>query len=334
MNEVEQSPVRSTAELREAVLFDGPAATQKVSRFWLLLALAAVIASAGVITESDATVIGAMIVAPLRTPILGLMLAVVLGDHTNLVRSLGHLIAGALATIGIGYVMGLIVILDVDSLNNTQVAGYSTAGVIDLIAALAVGAVGSIALARRDVADAVPGVAIALALVPPLTVVGLTLESGSSGDAAGAILLFLTNVAAILAVGIVIMRVYHVRAHNQPLLNQPRVNQRGAYSIIGALLVLIVVLLARASWTTTRDAINESDVRSVVSAWADSVGWELIDVETREDDVIVELHGPPPTPDLGDLAAQLREVGIDPTQVQLDLLPRQRISVETTTPDE
>jgi Flp pilus assembly protein TadB len=55
------------ARMRDALLFDSPERARKLSRFWALLLLAAVIATAGVVTDSTATVIGAMIVAPLMT---------------------------------------------------------------------------------------------------------------------------------------------------------------------------------------------------------------------------------------------------------------------------
>ena len=64
--------------MRDQLFFDGPERNRRLSRFWLLLPLSAVIASAGVVSDSTATVIGAMIVAPLMTPILGIVLAVVL----------------------------------------------------------------------------------------------------------------------------------------------------------------------------------------------------------------------------------------------------------------
>jgi hypothetical protein len=66
--------------MRDQLFFDGPQRRRRLSRFWLLLLLAAVIASAGVVSDSTATVIGAMIVAPLMTPILGIVLAVALAD--------------------------------------------------------------------------------------------------------------------------------------------------------------------------------------------------------------------------------------------------------------
>lgn len=68
---------------------------------------------------------------------------------------------------------------------------------IDLLAALATGAVGAFAMVRADVSDTLPGVAIAISLVPPLAVVGLSLESGAPEQALGALLLLGTNAGAI-----------------------------------------------------------------------------------------------------------------------------------------
>ena len=198
--------------MRDSVFFEGPDASQRISRFWILLILAAIIAAAGVVADSTATVIGAMIVAPLMTPILGTMLSVVLADRTNLVRSILLVAAGAATAIAIGWLIGLLVTTDVVAATNSQVAGRVHPRLIDLLAAFATGVVGSIALVRRDIADTLPGVAIAISLVPPLSVVGLTLESGEPREAFGALLLFATNVTAILLSGIIVMSLYKVRA--------------------------------------------------------------------------------------------------------------------------
>ncbi len=67
--------------MRDSVLFDGPDISKRLSRFWVLLILASIIAAAGVVADSTATVLGAMIVAPLMIPIQGTMLSVVLADR-------------------------------------------------------------------------------------------------------------------------------------------------------------------------------------------------------------------------------------------------------------
>ena len=93
--------------MRDAVFFEGPDVRQRSSRFWILIVLASIIAAAGIAANSTATVIGAMIVAPLMTPILGTMLSVVLADRTNLIRSLLHVAGGAVVAISIGWLVGV-----------------------------------------------------------------------------------------------------------------------------------------------------------------------------------------------------------------------------------
>ena len=144
------------------------------------------------------------------TPILGVVLAVVLMDVANLRRCLVLLVCGAAAVVVVGWVVGLFVPYPVIAATSSQVAARITPRLVDLAAALATGAVGSVAVARSDISDTLPGVAIAISLVPPLAVVGLALESDAPHQALGAFLLFATNVAAILSSGIVVMGFYHV----------------------------------------------------------------------------------------------------------------------------
>ncbi|MBC7442789.1 MAG: DUF389 domain-containing protein [Ramlibacter sp.] len=163
--------------LRDSVFFEGEHRRERISRFWILLVLSSVIAAAGVASDSTATVIGAMIIAPLMVPIMGTMLATVLGDPKNLSRSIGVMVAGAAVAVAIALVIGLLLPVDVVAQNNSQVAARVNPRLIDLLAALGTGVVGSIALVRRDISDTLPGVAIAISLVPPLSVVGFTLEA-------------------------------------------------------------------------------------------------------------------------------------------------------------
>jgi hypothetical protein len=79
-----KAAAQDLAEMRDSVIFEGPTVTHKLSRFWIPLVLSSIIASAGVVADSTATVIGAMIVAPLMIPIQGVMLSVVIGDRVHL----------------------------------------------------------------------------------------------------------------------------------------------------------------------------------------------------------------------------------------------------------
>jgi uncharacterized hydrophobic protein (TIGR00271 family) len=315
--------------MRGAVFFDGPEVTRKLSRFWILLVLASVIAAAGVVADSTATVIGAMIVAPLMTPILGTMLGVVLGDRANLLRSIALVVSGAAAAILIGYLLGLGIIDPVVAATNGQVAGRVNPRLIDLIAALATGAVGSVALVRRDISDTLPGVAIAISLVPPLTVVGLTAESGAWEESFGALFLFSTNVAAILATGIVVMALFKVYQMVTPASTPEKraVNRRNAIAVIVAFFAVILVPLVTSTIQIANDGARASNVRQITQDWADSVGWEVLDVVTTVTSVDVRVIGSPPIPETDSFAEALEAGGVDPDSVIVEFIPRTVVQV-------
>jgi uncharacterized hydrophobic protein (TIGR00271 family) len=316
--------------MRDGVFFEGPDIRSRLSRFWILITLSSIIAAAGVVADSAATVIGAMIVAPLMTPILGTMLSVVFADRTNLTRSLLLVAGGALVAIAIGWLIGLIVIDNVDAETNSQVAQRVHPKLIDLLAALATGAVGSVALVRRDISDTLPGVAIAISLVPPLTVVGLTLDAGKLGQSLGALLLFLTNAAAILGSGMVVMAIYGVRRLIVPAADpeQRTFNRRNAVIIIAAMVVAVSVPLTATSVNIIRDTSREARTLAAARSFGDAVGWTKVDTSTRGDMVLVHMEGPPPLPKTARLRTELEEQGVDPSEVSVELVPARLVTFD------
>lgn len=168
------------------------------SNYYLLLFLSGTIATLGLLANSSATVIGAMIVAPLMGPIEGMSFAVVMANRRLLKRASLSLVLGALLTIATATVISNMV--GIDSLTD-EISARTQPTLIDLGVALAAGATGALAKSRRGIADALPGVAIAVALVPPLSVIGVGIAFASSQVFFGALLLFLTNLAGIIFSG-------------------------------------------------------------------------------------------------------------------------------------
>ena len=163
------------AEIEDDLFLDIGAQRAKKTKFWVQLVLASVIAAGGVIGDSTPAVIGAMIIAPLGTPIYGLALAAVAGERRELRRSLALLVSGIVVNILIGVLIGMLTVNRVPIDVNPQIVGRTAPTVLDLVVAVAVGVAGSFALTRKDVADILAGVAIAISLVPVLAVVGITL---------------------------------------------------------------------------------------------------------------------------------------------------------------
>ncbi|NUT52588.1 MAG: DUF389 domain-containing protein [Saccharothrix sp.] len=293
------------------------------SAFWVLLGLSAVISGAGVVADSVATVIGAMIVAPLMTPILGTAFATVLALRRQVVASLAVVLGAALAVVAVGFLLGLIVPQDVVAATNSQVAARVSPKLIDLLAALATGVVGAFALVRSDVSDTLPGVAIAISLVPPLSVVGLTLESGAYGESFGALLLFATNVAAIIATGVAVLAGFRVRAVAVEA-GWP-VGRFGArtVAVIAGFVVLVSVPLGIGTYHVFEEVRVVARARTPVDGWAARQGLSVTGLAFANGVLQVTATGPrpPSAPDalrrtlddagLADVAARLTVVDGD-----------------------
>jgi uncharacterized hydrophobic protein (TIGR00271 family) len=168
--------------------------------FFLLVVLSGSIATLGLITNSPAVIIGAMLVAPLMSPIIGLGLATVTGNETLTRKSFLALLLGAalavLLSILMTYLnrrMPFIVLQELPS----EVLARTHPSPIDLGIALAGGLAAAYAMTRARLSAALPGVAIATALMPPLCTVGIGIALERWDVAVGAALLFITNAITI-----------------------------------------------------------------------------------------------------------------------------------------
>lgn len=169
-------------------------------RYAVMLGLSVVVAAMGLSLNSTAVVIGAMLIAPLMTPVLGVSAAIVMAWPGRLGQSALAVLGGAAGAVGVSW--ALISVLPVaDKALTPEVLARTNPDLRDLLVALAAGAAGAYATARDDVSAALPGVAVAVALLPPLAAVGFTLAIGRSDLASGALLLFAVNLVGIAFVG-------------------------------------------------------------------------------------------------------------------------------------
>ncbi|AFZ33881.1 hypothetical protein Sta7437_0265 [Stanieria cyanosphaera PCC 7437] len=166
--------------------------------FHFMLGLSSVIATLGLLADSVAVIIGAMIIAPLMGPILGIAYSATVGNRRLLRRSMLTLSTGIILTIITAWLTTLIVGLRTVS---PEILSRTNPTLLDLSIALAAGSAGAFANSRRRIADALPGVAIAVALVPPLSVVGIGLAFAQKTLSLGAFLLFVTNLVGIIFSG-------------------------------------------------------------------------------------------------------------------------------------
>lgn len=167
--------------------------------YLLTVALSAVIAALGMRSGQVAVVIGAMVIAPLLGPTMGMALAATVGDRQMAVRAGATLLVGAVVAVLAAFLLALVIEVDP---RVPEVFNRSIVHPADIALALACGAAGVLAFSRGASLSLV-GVMIAVALVPPLAAAGLYLGKGYSSLAAGAFFLFSVNLVCVNLSGIV-----------------------------------------------------------------------------------------------------------------------------------
>lgn len=162
--------------------------------YFIMNTLSAIIASYGLVTNSAAVVIGAMLVAMMLGPITGVALAIIDYRMPLLRRSLLTVLIGVSLVIVVGFVVGW---LHKDQPLTTEILSRTQPTSMDLMIALAGGTAGAYAMVSPHLSVAVVGVAVATALVPPLAASGILFANGEIQLGFGALLLAITNITAI-----------------------------------------------------------------------------------------------------------------------------------------
>jgi uncharacterized membrane protein len=158
---------------------------------------------------------------------------------------------------------------------------------LDLAVALASGMAGAYALARKDVSAALPGVAIAAALMPPLGTVGLGLALGDARVAGGAFLLFAANIAAISLAGVIVFTLLGIR----PQIREPEAQEQISRRLIGFIVLLLVIAipLGIIMRDVIRDTAEERAVREILTQYVEAKEGRLVnlELERRKADLLV-----------------------------------------------
>ncbi len=191
----------------EIIEYIRQAATPGFDYFFLVI-LSGAIATIGLINDSPAVIIGAMLVAPLMSPILGVGLGSITADAALTRDSAAALVRGALLSILLATLITLfnIYLPFVPSLLEIpgEVFARTQPTPNDLMIALAGGLAAAYSLSQPHLSAALPGVAIATALMPPLSTIGIGIALGRWEIAGGAALLFLTNAITIAFAAILV----------------------------------------------------------------------------------------------------------------------------------
>ncbi len=272
-----------------------------VYRFSMMLTLSAVVAVMGLELNSAAVVIGAMLLAPLMQPVLatGACLSMALFG-----KALGAMTKVVLATAWVIFLAYVIARFLPDREFTAEVLSRTKPDIRDLVVALAAGAGGAYATVREDASASLPGVAVAVALVPPLGAIGITMAAGDSDRAQGALLLYTTNLAAIILVSIVVFVVTGFVPPRRLVTTLPRLAV--ASVAITAVVVAIAYPLYGAARSTIKANDDLADAEAIVDNWLGDVDLQRT-VRFENGLLSVELQGFEAPVNQGEVEAALAE---------------------------
>lgn len=261
----------TVAEINEKKSMDGANA-------WMLIC-SIMIASIGLNTNSQAVIIGAMLISPLMSPILAIGLAVAINDKKALKESLSHFGVSIIIAITTSTLFFLISPLKEFT---EQIAARTAPTIFDVAIGVFGGIAGIISIARKDISTTIPGVAIATALMPPLCVTGYGIAIGNAQIAAFSFYLFFINAFFVAFSTYVIIRYLGF-----PLIEyaskEERSKNRKYIILFSFLMVIPSLLLFWKVWKTTSTTAN---VRSFVQEY---VGGNQIYLDEYE--IVPTLNG-------------------------------------------
>lgn len=281
-------------------------------RFAFMTMMSAGIAILGLLLSSPAVVIGAMLISPLMSPILGLGFSLALFDFAEMRRSMTALAIGTLAAVAFTVI---IVMASPLKATTAEILARTRPSLFDMLVALFSALAGTFAVIRGR-GETIVGVAIATALMPPLAVVGYGIATWNMPVITGAFALFVTNFVTIALAAMILARFYgfgHALSGRQSMAQT---------LLLLAVFVAMAVPLAISLGQIAREAVVTSQVRGVLSErFGDNARVTQLEIEFDAEPLLIRSVIIAPrnsTRSLTDVQAQLQQKLGRPVRLQLD----------------
>ncbi len=204
-----------------------------------LIGISSLVAALGIVYDNIIAIIGAMVIAPLLGPNIALALGTTLADSELAKKSIKSILIGFLFAIFVSFLIGLFLNVNV---NSPEIASRTTVSLTDIAIALASGSAGAIAFTTGYFLTSLMGVMVAVAILPPLVVLGLLLGSGMWLESIPALLLLLVNFICINLAGISTFVALKVKPRTWWAADRAKRDSR-LVMMLWTLLLLILALL-------------------------------------------------------------------------------------------
>ena len=266
----------------------------------VMTAVSAVIATAGLLLDSPATVVGSMVIAPLIGPAMAAAVGSVIDDGELFRRGVslqlfGVALAVVSSTLFAAFVQATnLVPPGLDPLSLSEVEERLAPSVLSLAVALGAGVAGAVSL-MTGVSTALVGVMIAVALIPPAATVGIGVAYGDPALAVGSAVLVAVNVLSINLAALVVLWYAGYRPEQFFRRDRARVATLKRIGVLVAAIALLSVFLGGVTYDSYRMASTEQDIRDGVATELEEPaysGHELVDLEVETETERLLFHRP------------------------------------------
>ncbi|WP_102027897.1 TIGR00341 family protein [Salirhabdus sp. Marseille-P4669] len=207
--------------------------------YTLLIILSAIVATVGFIKDSEAVVIGAMVIAPLIGPVISIAFSAILGDYKKIAKSTGTLLYGVAIAVLISVAFSYFFQMGT---NTDQFIARTEVTISDFALALASGAAGALSILNR-LSGSLVGVMVAVALLPPLVSVGLSLGQSLWSDAYGATMLVIVNITCILLSAITIFSLSGIRPIRFKEVQKAHASRTLSFVFVGTIVAILIIVI-------------------------------------------------------------------------------------------
>ncbi|MCC9137364.1 TIGR00341 family protein [Pontibacter silvestris] len=245
---------------------------------WMLMC-SAMLASIGLDTGSGAVIIGAMLVSPLMSPILGVGLSVGINDREMLIASLKNLGVAALAGLIVSTLYFKVTPLGEPT---NELLARTQPTLLDVMVAFFGGLAGIVSISRSDKSNAIPGVAIATALMPPLCTAGYGLALGRLDFFFGGFYLFFINAVFISLATFLIVK--YLKFHTKDYINKDK--EKKVARIMAVMLVIVVLPSVYFLYNIYQGVQTRKKIESLIISDFASRNNEIIKWEIQEEDTL------------------------------------------------
>ena len=297
----------STREFREKLYDD----LHVRLRDTLILMCSIFIASIGLNMNSTAVIIGAMLISPLMTPIVGLGFGLAIFDTRLIKQSLQVLFTQVLVSLLVSTLYFWISPL---SYASSELIARTSPTIWDVLIAIAGGIAGFIGSRKKEANNIVPGVAIATALMPPICTAGYGLANGNVRFLFGALYLFLINCVFIMLINIVGTRIF---MRKSPLSSFNELNMKMKIGLI-SLIILLVLPASYSAVTLTMDQARKEGIKQFVeNEFANHTVINQVYKSSNNELVLTVVGGPISEEELETIRQKQASYGIQSVQLKV-----------------